>query len=908
MTALTVTFESSVPTLPDRFWAREQLTEQLERRGVHVGAGAGMRVVVAAPEDPVVAGLVARWRDEHGLELAATAGAFAVCAGDDGASLLVSAGDEQGYGYAFLELADVVQYAGDVREALLGIREHVERPRNSVRAITRPFTAEAVDRAWFHDRAFWPQYLTELAVSRINEFSLALGAGNDYLIDRRVEDNYLYFPYPFLIDVGGYDVRVEGLSSEERSLNLDTLRFIGQEATRRGIAFGLGLWNHSYRFDPEADTERWPVRGIGPDNHAEYCRDALAALLRACPDVVRLTLRSHFEGGVPEPTHEFWRIVLGELPNVGRPVELDLHIKGVGPELREIVAKLGVPVRLSTKYWAEHQALPYHQSSIRENERLGGRRAAQRERDAAQPKPWLPGTGHPDKGTTGTEVTSKRSFTRYSFGDYAYDGREWPMVHRVWPGTQRVLLWGDPVLAAAYGRHASFAGAEGIEWFEPLAFLGKKDSATVGCPDEPRTTRALYTDAGLQASVDDWRKFRYTYRLLGRAGYDPETPVAELTRAHRAALGPAAEPALRALALASRVLPLTVATHAPSTACNVYWPEIPTPVPVTGRTPPAVNPLAARGWPVSSDFDMRPPYSFGNVSALDPELFSNAVELAQEVVAGRPSGRENPLDVAARMDTLADAVLDALAEAAEAAPAGHPPELTVILTDAAVLAYLARYYGAAQRAAVGYELRSLGAAMLEWAVEQQRAALAAWDEICRAAEEGSYMIDLPFGQTDYSRGSWPDRRPFLEDDLRALQTALVEADVAQEGAIGPEELERRCRRTPAPAGEHKPPAALVPGTPSPIEWRSDDPRVTGVTLRWRPVNQALPYASVDLRRDGQRWSGEIPAQGPEASFPVQYHFRVHGEAEAWAFPGLSQDLTNQPYFVVHTDPSITWGR
>src|SRR5690606_6813260 len=147
------------------------------------------------------------------------------------------------------------------------------------------------------------------------------------------------------------------------------------------------------------------------------------------------------------PTHEFWRVVFSRLPDVGRAVTLDLHLKGIGPELREIVAGLGIPVRLSTKYWAEHQSLPYHQSSIRENERVGRRRAREHSPAAAlagdgatdQPtegrrrQPWLPGTGHPDKGATGTEVTSSRSFTRYSFGDYGYDGRPWPMVHRVWP-------------------------------------------------------------------------------------------------------------------------------------------------------------------------------------------------------------------------------------------------------------------------------------------------------------------------------------------------------------------------------------------------------------------------------------------------------------------------------------------
>ncbi|WP_156253937.1 hypothetical protein [Pseudactinotalea terrae] len=910
---------SSHPDLPAPLWAADLLTERLRARGGGSGTGTDALVRIVPPADAGAAGLAGRWRERHGRDLDGVEGAYAMGAAGDGA-VQIAAGDEQGYTYALLELCEIVEHADEPLVALRTIAEQLERPRNPVRAITRAFTTETVDRDWFHDRDFWDEYLTELASSRINQFSLALGAGNDYLIDRRVEDNYLYFPYPFLLAVGGYDVSVDGLAEQERQMNLATLQHIGRVATRRGIAFGLGLWNHSYRFDPDADTERWPVRGLDGDNHAEYCRDALRELLRQCPDIVRLTLRSHFEGGVPEPTHEFWRVVLSCLPDIDRSVELDLHLKGVGEPLREIVTELEVPVRLSSKYWAEHQSLPYHQSSIRDNERLGGRRARELdqkasgiERASLPPKPttqrWLPGTGHPNKGTSGTEETSKRSFTRYSYGDYGYDGREWPLVHRVWPGTQRVLLWGDPTMAAAYGRHASFAGADGVEWFEPLSFLGKKNSAVAGAPNGPRRNRDIYTDPQLQAAVGDWRKFRYTYRLLGRAGYDPDTAVEVLTRTQRAALGPAAEPALRALALGSRVLPLTVATHAPSTACNVYWPEIVTPVPVAGRVSQPENPFAGQGWPTSSDFDMIPPYSFGNVSALDPELFSNAVELAEEIRAGSPSGRENPLAVAARMDRMADAIFAAVDEAVALAGDDWTPELVVALADSRILANLARYYAAAQRTAVGYELRDHGAAMLEWAIEQQRTAITAWEEICAAADEVGYVDDLPFGQTEYSRGSWSWRRPFLAADLASLEQALGEASGGgPAGGADPEELVRQWTPVSAPRGEHLAPERLIEGEATRIEWRSDDPRVTGVTLRWRPVNQALAYSSIDLTREGDAWVGQIPAQVPGDPYPLQYHFRVHGDDAAWAWPGLDEDLANQPYVVVHHDPAISWGR
>src|SRR5690606_20553394 len=429
--------------------------------------------------------------------------------------------------------------------------------------------------------------------------------------------NYLCFAYPFLIDVPGYDVRAAGVDDAERARNLATLQFIGAEATRRGIDFGLGLWNHAYRYDPDADTERWPITGLDDERHAPYCREALKTLLLACPEISSLTFRVHFEGGVPEPTHEFWRVVLGGLPEVGRPIRLDLHAKGVGDELLGVATELGLDVTLSAKHWGEHQGLPYHQTSIRERERVGRK----------------PGTGHPDRRAAGTGTTSKRSFTRYGYGDFAGVDRPFSLLHRVWPGTQRVLLWGDPALAAGYGRHGSFADALGLEWFEPLSFLGKKDSAllTLDGPIEPRYDRGLYRDPALRAAGEDWRKFRYTYRLLGRAGYAPDTPVAELTRPLRSRFGAAGDALAEALGAASRVLPLITVAHAPSTACNVYWPEVITHVPVLPRTEPARPARTPQGWPPNSDFDMTEPFAFGNVSPLDPELISAVDEFAGDV-------------------------------------------------------------------------------------------------------------------------------------------------------------------------------------------------------------------------------------------------------------------------------------
>ena len=82
----------------------------------------------------------------------------------------------------------------------------------------------------------------------------------------------------------GYDVRASGLGDEERDRNLDTLRYIGDQATRRGLHFQLGLWTHAYQWTDSPDAN-YTISGLDPATHAAYCRDALTALLQACPGI-----------------------------------------------------------------------------------------------------------------------------------------------------------------------------------------------------------------------------------------------------------------------------------------------------------------------------------------------------------------------------------------------------------------------------------------------------------------------------------------------------------------------------------------------------------------------------------------------------------------------------------------------
>jgi hypothetical protein len=159
-----------------------------------------------------------------------------------------------------------------------------ERPANAVRSVQRLFTSETEDKPWFYDREMWPRYLDMLAKNRFSRFNLSFGIGYDFL--RAVTDAYFLFAYPFFLSVPGYNVRATNLPDAERNRNLETLRFISEQTAAKGMEFQLGIWMHGYQWE-NSPHPNYTIEGLNAENHGPYCRDALAALLRACPGVRR---------------------------------------------------------------------------------------------------------------------------------------------------------------------------------------------------------------------------------------------------------------------------------------------------------------------------------------------------------------------------------------------------------------------------------------------------------------------------------------------------------------------------------------------------------------------------------------------------------------------------------------------
>ncbi len=839
-------------------WAVEHLAGTLRGSGVHVVARAGqpqaaVDIVVAARDHAEGRRVVEE------ASLPADREAFVLARPDGPSGPVVVAGAGPGATYGVLELADLAAYAANPVEGLRAVRPQRQVPATPVRSVIRAFMSVDEDLPWFHDDGFWDEYLTELATNRVNRLQLAFGMQFNFG-HNPVSENYFCFPYPFLVDVPGYEVRVENLSDAERDRNLASLRRISDEAKRRGIQFQLGLWNHAYdqtlggheHDNAQENRPYFPISGLTASTHAEYCGTALTELLRRCPSIDGLTLRVHYEGGVPDETRtEFWRRTLAGLAALGRRIEIDMHAKGVDEPLVAAARATGQPVVLSTKYWGEHIGLPYHQAGIREKERV----------PAERPERVRAITGY------------ERSFTRYGYGDFLRADRDFDVLYRVWPGGQRVLLWGDPLFAAGYGRQATFCGAIGAELFEPLSFKGRKATGTPGGRDP-------YADPDLRLGDREWRKYRYTYRLWGRLLYDPDTAPDGWRRLLVAQFGEAAESLERALGAAGRIVPLVTVAHAPGASISNYWPEMYVDMPIVDG--PHVEHYAG-------DAGVR---SFGAVSAFDPVLFCCPDEHATHLVDGSRDGRYTPSDVAGWLEALAAEADSELSVAMSAVTDPKGADFRRWAADVSAQAELGRFFAGKFRAAVGYALWRLTTdpRQLQEAVAQHRAAVDAFRAVVAVTQV--YRDDLTFGHRLAEHGHWADRLPAIEKDLANLEEL---ADRAAPSEVHP--------LPPVPSGprtsvEHDPVAAFEPGRELTLDVRVPADFRGSVCLRYRHLNHREEYRSAELQRDGEVLRATVPGSYTESPFHLGYFFVVREPTgDAWISPGLDADLANQPYHV-----------
>ncbi len=859
--------DDPIASAPAAVWAVKELGQALIRRGVTLktatsledAPSADVYIVAAASAMPLASGIVKNARVNFPRTPESLALVPSIHLGK--LVLLVSGSDARGLMYGLLELADRLQYGENPVQELKNTHGLSEGPFNQVRSIGRSFVSQMEDKPWYNDRGMWPEYFSMLAAQRINRFCLNFGIGFDTL--EYVTDSYLLFAYPFLLSAPGYDVRAVNLPDAERDHNLEMLQYISRQAVAHGIDFQLGIWTHGYQW-AKTPLSNYTISGITPENHAAYSRDALAALLKACPDISGITIRTHGESGVKEGSYGFWKTVFDGLPQSGRTVRLDLHSKGLDQKMIDNALATRMPVQLSPKYWAEHMGLPYQQTAIRELE---------------MPKEST--TEHAQQYYALS--TGSRIFTRYGYADFLREDRPYSVMFRIWPGTHRFLLWGDPVTNAAHARAFTFCGCNGVELYEPLTFKGRRGSGVPG-------GRCAFADASLNP-VRDWQKYLYTYRTWGRLLYNPETQPDVWQRQLRQQFSTGAPAVESALGAATRIVPLITTAHLPSGANDTYGPEFYTNQSIVDAT--KYSPYG----------DTPVPKVFGNVSPLDPQMFSRMNDFAAELVKGERSGKYSPIEVAQWLEDLADAAESKLSQAQKNSKA--TPELRRLAADVKIEIGLGRFFAAKFRSGTLYGIheQSGNRQALEEAIKQYRKAREAWAQFAQDADAGHvYNADISYGPNAYQRGHWLDRLPAMDDDITAMALRLEVLQGGEEKSAlvhsGIQEALGRPHRD-AIACAHAPAKTFSPGKDLEIAITVEKPKNPSVTLHYRHVNQAEHYEVAQMQPQGGKLLATIPASYTDSKYPLQYYFEVRQSPEkAWLYPGFNAEQTNQPYYVV----------
>ena len=878
--AIVIDASDRVANSPPAAWAADQLRGALAAKGklCRVAAsterfrGTAFNIVVAA-----AGSTLAKSFPKAGAGLTG-ADCFRLVPGRFGGApaLLVSASDARGYVYGLLELAERVRFGVDPASALRLGTPLEEKPANEVRGVGRYFCSELEDKAWLYDRDFWLGYLDMLATCRFNRFGLAFGMEYDF--PKGVTSDYLHFPYPYLLKVPGYDVRVvqlagadgkvlpapRQLSDEEREKNFSALRFIAAQTAARGLRFQLAIWTHAYQWT-DSPKAYHRIEGLTPATHAAYCRDALAMILKECPEIQGLTLRVHGESGIPEGSYDFWKTVFQAIPGCGRTVEIELHAKGVDQTMIEMASATGMPMKLAVKYSAEHQSLGYQQADIRALE--------------------IPKPGKENEGPFSLSEGS-RSFTRYGYADFLEAGRKYKLLFRLFPGTQRHLLSADPEMAAAYGRTAHFCGAIGLDVMEPLTFKGREGSGHPG-------GRCAYADAALNPEYD-WQKFELYYRVWGRKLYDPDASSETWRRWLRSKYGAAANQVETAVANGSRILPMLTSAHLTSAANRNYWPEIYSNMPIVPGSEPS---------PYSDTPD---PKCFATVSPLDPEIFTAIQGHAEDMLAGIVSAKYSPIEVAQWMEDCAAAAGDALDAARRKSPAHASPAFRRMEADVLIQIGLGRFFASKLRSGVLYSVfeqsEDRQAGML--ALDQYRLAREAW---AAAAKAGAvYQSDISYGSPAQRRGHWSDRLAAIDRDIAALTDEVRAAPTSESSSAEVRRAILAATGRPARTAfdcVHKAPAEFEPASPLTLSisvpGQAQEPSLASMILHYRHVDQAERWLEVQMQASGDEFTAVIPPEYTRSAFPLQYFFELRAKfAAAWFYPAFNATFSNQPYYAV----------
>ncbi len=434
-----------------------------------------------------------------------------------GKDMLVIAGsDDRGLLYALTDAARQVEMAGKGTAITNAVAEVSESSQVPVRGMIVFLHNEADEKDWYYSKDYWKAYFEMLAANRWNSFNLVFSHQTGYLAPM----------YPFHVSVESHpEVKVEGLTDEQRQKNLDMLKYITSTAKEYGLDFTLSVWQqiawanaHSVAGDSQTNS----VSGYTVENMTDYTYHALKKLLNECPGITGLQLRMNYESGVDFDfqTAFFSDAVFRAAKESGRHVLIELRDIGLLRETQEAAMATGLPLRVSHKYWAEDLMFPYHPPKFMHT---------------------------------------------YTYADWLKYPRETDHIYQVWSlGSHRVLQWGDPEFVRRFAPTTTFEGAVGFEICAPLSQKGFGNNTGAF---------RIFEDKSREYYRWEFQRYWSFYSLFGRLTYNANGSddfwTGELAKRFGAE---AAKPIAGMYQSGSKIIPKILAVAIAN--INMYvWPE-----------------------------------------------------------------------------------------------------------------------------------------------------------------------------------------------------------------------------------------------------------------------------------------------------------------------------------------------
>ena len=532
--------------------------------------------------------------------------------------------------------------------------------------------------------------------------------------------------YPYFFDVDGFPgVRFTGLAPAGQQRNIAAFKAMIRIAHERGVEVTAGIWDHIYRGG---------VQGGGIEG-------ADATVGKPLPWLVT----GLSEQNLVPYTKAALRRFLEVFPEIDA-LQFRMHDES------------GLKRSEMQSFWHDifamlSQSHPRMKVDLRAKElpdAIIADALAQGLQARVSTKYWMEQMGLPFHPTHINQQDQKNR--RHGYADMLRYPQTYRIHWQLWyGGTARLLLWADPEYVRRFAASVRLYDGNSFEVNEPLATKMLADPHDVP-PRDIMNPRYRYYDY-------EFERYWHFYELWGRLAYDPETPDRLWESEFRQRLGgESGIEAMQALHISSRVLPRIV-------AASYLYRNFPT----------------TRGWA-----EMQPQGDLMQYAGMEPsdtEQFQSVRQRASAILRGTDSAARRPEATSRWFAATADAI-DAHVAAARAAAGPNPSkELVSTLTDASILAGLARFHSHRLVAGVQYCLfKETGDLFsLDDAIANERKAVAAWEAIVAAAGD-VYREDLAFGveRVGFPR-HWKDELGKLRAGLRSLEDQRRGAKPPQSG-------------------------------------------------------------------------------------------------------------------------------